>query len=289
MKLFYCLFGAIFFCTTTLFASLPSHRSGLFSKKENIETKQQQAVETKKKVSKQRAKSKCGLCTIEKGKWAIAPKFGIAPTWYSQRGHTLLIGQVAPTGLNGKEKLDKFDDMFDLPLIYGGSVGYMFRKRIEFFLDLDYTHADGRTTHLHSGGFKIKQKFHDYQAFGAYLGTRLYLDFFRERLTPFLAIKVGYMHRWQVKIHETIFHSNGSFHSTPTFFHSDNTIAGSAGIGFDLYFTKWLAFSFETECLVSGQRRSATILNPSPEPILRVGDTGAMVSVPISVALKFKI
>ncbi len=66
-------------------------------------------------------------------------------------------------------------------------------------------------------------------------------------------------------------------------------VAASLGVGFDLYVVKWLAFSFEAEGLIAGQRRSANIFNPAPAPIIRVGDTGPILSVPITCGLKFKI
>lgn len=284
--------GLLLSSTTMLSASIPYSSSGIFANKNNKKTNDPRPpaiAERQERTScTQKTKKACGLCTIEQGKWAVTTKFAVAPTWYSDRGDTLLIGQIAPTGLNSKHKLEEFDDMFDLPLMYGGHVGYMFRKQIEFFLDFDYTHAEGDTVHHHFKSTRIKQKFNDYKAFGAYIGTRLYLSFFKERFTPFLGVKVGYMHRWKVKTHDEIFTSSGKFEHSRTFFPSDNTIAGSAGIGFDIYFNRWVAFSFETECLIAGQRRSATIFTPTPGPVVRVGDTGPMISVPISFALKFK-
>ena len=290
MRVFNSMFAGILLSSTTLCATMPYSMTGIFANKTSYTNDDQRTIPEKfeRPAPTKKPKKNCGLCTIEQGKWAITPKFAVAPTWYTARGDTLTIRQVAPAGLEAKHKLEKFDDMFDLPLMYGGHVGYMFRKQIEFFLDFDYTHADGDTVHLHDGSTRIKQKFHSYKAFGAYLGTRLYLSFFKERFTPFLGIKVGYMHRWKVKTHDTISTLGGEFKHSSTFFPTDNTIAGSAGIGFDIYFNRWVAFSFETEALISGQRRSATVFSPTPGPIVRIGDTGPMVSVPISFALKFK-
>ena len=280
MKFFRSLCAMVLLSTTALFANLPYKMSGLFANRTQERTTGPRSNPAKKD---------CNLATIERGTWAITPKFAVAPTWYTNRGDTLLIGQAVPLGLDKKFKLEQFDDMFDLPLMYGGHVGYMFRKHIEFFIDLDYAHASGRTIHFHFDDNRFKQKLQPYKAFGAYIGTRLYAAFFNERLTPFVGVKVGCLHRWKVNAHEAIDTMAGKFKRSPTFFLSDNTIAGSAGIGFDAYFTHWMGFSFETECLISGQRRSATLFSPSPAPIIRVGDTGPMIAVPFSFALEFKI
>ncbi len=211
MKNFYYLLIALF-CSATVFSENFLFNTGLLSQPhlQRVVVMEDHRPSTQKNHS-------CGLCTIERGKWAIAPKFGIAPTWYANRGHNVFIFS---DGSHSKKKLPLFDDMFDLPLMYGGHIGYMVRKHVELFVDVDYTHASGDSVHFHRRGNHYRQRFNDYNAAGAYVGMQFYAAFYKQRFTPFIGVKVGYLHRWKVKIHETI---DDAFRRSAAFFHADNT------------------------------------------------------------------
>lgn len=222
------------------------------------------------------------------GSWNVVLKGGLNPSCYTDRGKTLNIPQIPsnPT-ISSQVKIPKFSEQFDTPFYVGGEVGYMLNDTaLEIFTDMNFTKASGKNIAFIEQAKTVEQEFSPFKAWGLYVGMRYHADCNRRWFVPFGGAKLGLQYRSKVTANQ-ISNSDPASLIIFDFFKTHSAVAASLQGGFDLVTCRYFAFTLQAELLFSGPMKSNTVITVPPQPIVAVGNTGTIISIPISLGFKF--
>ncbi|CCB85705.1 MULTISPECIES: hypothetical protein [Parachlamydia] len=234
-------------------------------------------------------------------KWSVSINGGVSPTWFQRKGRDLYFNHLGPFfEVPESFKTPKFCKIFDLPWNVGIELGYMFCDRLEVFADFDYTQACGKRHHHRRSDISAssRERVSQYRAFDFYLGTRYYLCPIFCSFTPFFGGKVGLITRDKIRgsTRTTVTGGSSGFGHRHTRFKSDTTISGGlhAGVNWDL--SSCLSVTVKAEAIWSGDWRptnadegeGSSVINPAlPVPLIIHGKTGPVLSVPVTLGLRY--
>ncbi|WP_249274306.1 hypothetical protein [Parachlamydia sp. AcF125] len=176
----------------------------------------------------------------------------------------------------------------------------MYCDRLELFADFNYTQAGGRHHSYKTSDVSLasKEKIGHYRAYDFYLGTRYYLFPVFSNLTPFFGGKVGLVTRDKIRgsTRTVVADTSGVGHKH-THFRSDTTISGGlhAGVNWDL--SANLSVTLKAEAIWSGDWRptvdreegssTSVVETPVSLPIIVHGKTGPILSVPVTLGIRY--
>jgi len=164
---------------------------------------------------------------------------------------------IATTSLTATISNDSFDfdDVFEIPKIFGLSFGYGVSDSTELFSKIQYTRASAETITIAqfdlsgtfggvavSAGEAIGGKFDDYKEWSYTIGARHYINRF-EKLSPFISIEAGVGHVDEIEL--DIFTSGGNIDEIS--FYSDSwtpKVGIGAGISYEI--NKEVSFNVES-------------------------------------------
>lgn len=228
----------------------------------------------------------------------------------------------------------KFGEAFSNGVLHvGGEVGYITGPHCLYFIDLIYNRARGNCIPTRTYNFiqamdgccenecndcsdplvssQAGYAFGNYTAFGAYVGNRHYFNrIWCDRLSVFLGLKVGILHRQKVCVTGTIpaITNNGvtifnesTFKAVPLC--KTNSISGGVQIGIDYCINDCLSFLVDFEVVASGPARvNRNIPFAIPTPALAgvdalafpfptnlsAGPSGVLLQFPIWAGLRWE-
>lgn len=225
----------------------------------------------------------CGLSLQVKGGWA--------PTHYTSQGPIWLTDPIArPPIVYTLFNNPRFKDQFNSPWEVGGEVAWNASEHVQFFAEGVYLKASGRTYSVSASGFNANITTSDYETYGGYIGSRYYFNQMWCLFSPFVGGKFGILE--QSKVNYSL--SLGEFFLQKSIYYQSQWVpSGGIQIGFDTAISDCLTIVFTAEAIVTQglkNERNSEIVNPAIVAGLTnvsVGETGKLVSFPITLGLKY--
>lgn len=230
----------------------------------------------------------CDGTPYDEGKWSISAYGAVTPTWFADRGSTLVFDRITPTTflLPDSGTLAKFNTLFRTPWTLGVELGYMICKNWEVFSDFEYTTAGGcRRSFLDVDGSTVSESLPRYRTLNWYLGSRYYLPPFWCNFTPFIGAKAGAVYRYNIRA--DIVRTGvvaGTFFNE---FSPGYTVSGGLQLGVNWDLSSCLVLTLKAEAVWLGGWRTNFRDEGAPSgPIVVLGDIGPLFSVPVSIGLR---
>jgi hypothetical protein len=221
---------------------------------------------------------------------------GVAPTWFTDKGDSLLISDDIPDTVQTFSVPD-FDDVFDTPWTIAANLGYAFSDSLELFLEGNYTHADGKRHTEELFDFNYRFKHDGYTDWGLYAGARYHFcgyDMCGCRAWPFLGVKFGAKFYDSIKvdleIEDPIADVEVDFDHFK-FWESSVQPSIGAQLGFEAQVSNCFTLVFMAEAVWSGHWKHhdhESIDNTLTGDIaIAIGDTGPLFQVPITAGFNW--
>ena len=204
---------------------------------------------------------------------------------------------------NQGDRLPSFHDLFKIPFIVGGKVGWNWNECSEIFVQVDYVQAHGRCGSFSincpssvNGNAVIASGVGKYTAIGFWVGSRYYfnLDCVCRALSFFAGLQVGFVQHRQIDISLSATSNVGTAPvSCHPMFLRTTTISGGANFGLDLCLTPCLSLVLTGAVLGNGAIRNYPVIcleTPLPginSATVLVGRFQTELWFPLTLGLKF--
>jgi hypothetical protein len=248
----------------------------------------------------------CGCNPLYCGAWDLQVQGGVVPILWRQRG--------AITGFSGVtaddhctavattifDNVPRFRQLFKVPWIVGGQVGYAWSDNTRVYIEFNYMQARGKSDLVFTGldTLSYDLSFAKYKLFDAYAGVRYYWDRWCDRVSFFLGGKVGFTH------HKSLSSPLSFSTTTPTtpvvasttLFNRSNMVSGGGNVGFDVCFCGNWSFVITGEvvaaCGPAGILLNTTAYAPSgtdvtPYYYIAFGGIGTELRFPVTAAIRY--
>ena len=236
-------------------------------------------------------KANCGQTVLEPCGLSLIVKGGVAPSHFTRRGYDRF---VTPAGIGGFFRVPKLDDLAHLPWQVGGEIDWNASEHVQLFLEGNYQRASGKTLNVFSApGFNVVEGFKAYKNAGVYLGTRLYPCRICCNFLPFVGFKAGVV--YQSDLLCNLFFNGTLVAGSPFEFQKSQWVPSVGGqIGFDYeFFCRW-SLVFTAEAVVTqGLRSNHDVVFRDTAQTGGItnavtGDTGKVISFPVTLGLRYK-
>ncbi len=258
-------------------------------------------------------------CPVMCGDVNIQLKAGVAPTIFTEREPIFAVTKKAPKGISPLLPIicfPEFHKLFKTPWFVGGEIGCGLRDNILGFIEFNYRQADGKNpvfNNINLFDIKVGEttrpittsltvRPNKFKAFGAYVGTRLYSDYWCNCISFFVGSKIGLVrHQETCFTFTTATTSPDPSVTTPVTFTSpkselflrNTVVSGGVQAGLDWNICNGLNFVVTGEVVATGPSRTNPDIKLKPvTPAIKVSDViigrfGTEVSFPVTFGLKW--
>lgn len=244
----------------------------------------------------------CGCNPLYCGAWDLQVQGGVVPIlWRNRTAVTgfsgLTVGGVCTVEATTIfDNVPRFRQLFKVPWIVGGQVGYAWSDNTRVYVEFNYAQARGKSdivlTGVDTGTYDFG--FGKYKIFDAYVGVRYYWDRWCDRVSFFLGGKVGFTHHKNLS-------SALSFSATPpttpalasqVLYNRNNVVSGGGNVGLDFCFCGNWSFVITGEVVASCGPTGALINTtsafiPSGYYYISLGGVGTELRFPVTAAIRY--
>jgi hypothetical protein len=213
------------------------------------------------------------FAAVQEGQWKISPRAGVAPSGFNDRSvlkqtafssvnrtfvaNSTTVRFVSNVAVSVTDSLD-FKDIYNLPFVVGGDIGYVVMDNLELFVGLDYIYAGGDSKQTKIANIK----FSSYSQVSGHVGGRFYIPL-NDMFAVFMGAKIGVGYRKNSSF-EMMLNSTKLLRDFRLFDGRYGVIGGPQA-GFDVKVADNLSFKFMAEYLgMSNVRRNKKSVSSTP-------------------------
>jgi hypothetical protein len=243
---------------------------------------------------------------LKDGAFGILVKGGVTPTWFTDRGNILVTNPSIFPFVFQIEKEPNFDKLFDTPWQVGAELQWNACCNVQFFLEYAFTRAEGKKHHFFFNDiFTFRHRNRNYETSSVYLGARYFFNNIwcsecgTSSVAPFVGFKggVAWNTNTRTRCHcSTVF---GDFDfGDHDLFKNQALISAGAQIGIDWSINcNWGAMLtvevVGTQALRNNRHLpllstiSGAVLPPGSPTHISRGETGHLLSVPVTLGVRY--
>ena len=248
----------------------------------------------------------CSCNPLYCGAWDLQIHGGVNPILWRHRGPFSFVDCSPVPPATGPlvalfDPFPKFRTFYKTPWIVGGQVGWAMSDNTRVYLELNYSHARGKTdvapvqTFVPAAGTPLPFIFNlsKYKIFDGYVGVRYYWDRWCDRVSFFLGGKVGFTHHKSVT---SGFDFVTPVPATPTLsaviFTKSTVVSGGADFGLDICFCGNWSIVIQGAVIAScGPRPADNIIVPPALGLaftnFVVGHIGTELRFPVTAGIRY--